>query len=187
VREEDRAKFEELIKSPEYKEIVPGMLYKRVVTEGDPTEKCPSWNATVTVHYVGKLLDGKQFDSSVDRNEPFEFHVGQGAVIKGWDQGVPTMCVGEKAYLLVHPDFGYGKSGSGSIPGGAVLEFLVTMIDYVEDDHEFPDSAQDRIQAAKTRQEAGKTLFNNGKYKRAIAKYDKGCQLVEILNNPTDE
>lgn len=65
----------------------------------------------MTVHYTGKLLNGTKFDSSEARNDPFEFNVGIGSVIKGWDQGVPTMCIGERCELVIHPSFGYGQSG----------------------------------------------------------------------------
>lgn len=103
------------------------------------------------MHYHGTLLDGTVFDSSVRRNEPFEFNVGQGSVIKGWDQGVPTMNVNEKALFVIHPDMGYGESGSGAIPAKAVLQFEVTLLDYIEDDHEYPTAPEERLQCARAR------------------------------------
>ncbi|KAI7838563.1 hypothetical protein COHA_007636 [Chlorella ohadii] len=84
---------------------------------------------TVEVHYRGTLTDGKQFDASYDRGEPFSFRLGQGMVIKGWDKGVKGMCVGEKRKLVIPPHLGYGDRGAGGlIPGGATLIFEVELL-----------------------------------------------------------
>ena len=101
-------------------------------------ESCPDENKAapgmkLSMHYTGKIAEssatgtkGKVFDSSIPRGQPFEFVLGRGQVIAGWDQGLDGICVGEKRELTIPPDMGYGDRGAGAdIPGGATLHFEV--------------------------------------------------------------
>ena len=103
-----------------------GLTYQDVVV-GDGAEA--KKGDQVSVHYTGRLMDGTKFDSSKDRNEPFEFPLGAGHVIKGWDEGVAGMKVGGTRKLTIPPSLGYGARGAGGVIGpNATLEFEVELL-----------------------------------------------------------
>eukprot|EP00899_Mesostigma_viride_P014709 jgi/Mesvir1/23239/Mv09241-RA.1 len=107
-----------------------GGVVKKLVKKGTGWEH-PEPGDEVTVHYVGKLLDGTQFDSSRDRGEPFTFKIGQGQVIKGWDEGVGLMKKGEVALITCKPEYAYGAAGSPpTIPPNSTLVFEVELLSW---------------------------------------------------------
>jgi peptidylprolyl isomerase len=103
-----------------------GLMYHDIVVG---TGASPQTGQVAVVHYTGRLTDGKIFDSSLDRGTPFEFQIGRGQVIKGWDEGVATMKVGGKRQLTIPPELGYGARGAGGvIPPNATLVFEVELL-----------------------------------------------------------
>ncbi|MCC6755247.1 MAG: FKBP-type peptidyl-prolyl cis-trans isomerase [Solirubrobacterales bacterium] len=108
-------------------EAAPTVLLKKDIVVGDGAEA--KEGDEVTVQYVGALFDsGKEFDASWTRNQPFTFTIGQGQVIKGWDEGIVGMKVGGRRVLVIPPDLGYGPQGSPpTIPGNATLVFVVDL------------------------------------------------------------
>ncbi len=103
-----------------------GLTYEDLtVGEGEAAKA----GQTVSVHYTGWLKDGRKFDSSKDRNQPFNFALGAGRVIKGWDEGVQGMKIGGVRKLTISPQLGYGAQGAGGvIPPNATLVFEVTLL-----------------------------------------------------------
>ena len=103
-----------------------GLLY--IITRSS-TGQAPRSGETVVVNYTGLLGSGMKFDSSLDRGQPFKFKLGAGRVIKGWDEGIAKLRVGEQATLIIPPQLGYGERGAGGvIPPDATLIFIVELI-----------------------------------------------------------
>lgn len=97
-----------------------------VVQEGQGNK--PKKGQKIIAQYHGTLTDGTKFDSSYDRGQPFEFSIGQGQVIRGWDEGFMNFTPGTKAILIIPSELGYGKGGSGNIPANATLVFHVELL-----------------------------------------------------------
>ncbi|PVU90862.1 hypothetical protein BB561_004687 [Smittium simulii] len=99
-----------------------------VINPGDGSN-FPKAGDKLTMHYTGTLEDGTKFDSSRDRNSPFSFTIGVGQVIRGWDEGVMKMSIGERSKLVISGDYGYGPRGyPGLIPPNATLIFDVELL-----------------------------------------------------------
>ncbi len=127
VTEKNTLKASDKKMSDEKVVTTPSGLKYEVIVEGDG--ETPQKGQTVTVHYTGTLEDGTKFDSSRDRNQPFQFTIGVGQVIKGWDEGLSTMKVGDRRKLIIPPELGYGSSGAGGvIPPDATLIFDVELL-----------------------------------------------------------
>ena len=105
-----------------------GLMYE-IIKKGSGSK--PKVGSSVSVHYSGYLLDGTKFDSSYDRGEPITFPLGQGRVIKGWDEGISLLSKGAKAkFIYSFRSLAYGERGTGIIPPGATLIFEVELVDF---------------------------------------------------------
>ena len=123
----ENASFDSVTIPLEDPTVTPSGLKYVDVLVGDGAS--PTTGGEVSVHYTGTLIDGTKFDSSIDRGQPFNFVIGVGGVIKGWDEGVATMKVGGKRILEIPADLGYGDRGAGGVIGpGATLVFEVELL-----------------------------------------------------------
>jgi peptidylprolyl isomerase len=112
------------------KKVIQTQSGLKYIDEKEGTGDTAKAGNRVSVHYTGKLKDGKKFDSSRDRGQPFTFNLGAGQVIKGWDEGVAGMKVGGQRKLIIPPELGYGARGAGGvIPPNAELHFDVELLD----------------------------------------------------------
>ncbi len=116
---------------PSNVQVTESGLHYIIKEEGEG--KTPEAGQTVVAHYSGYLPNGNKFDSSVDRGQPFTFPLGQGRVIRGWDEGFGLFPVGTKALLIIPPELGYGSRGAGSaIPPNSFLLFDVELLGIAE-------------------------------------------------------
>lgn len=154
-----------------------GGLLKKILVEGTGDDT-PKAGADVSVHYVGTLnADGSKFDSSRDRPGTFDFDVGNGRVIRGWDVGILTMKKNEKCILRCSAEYGYGESGSPpKIPGGAVLDFEVELFSW-----KIPPGSmttEERSQKAALQKDLGNAAFKEQKWEAAVEAYEAGVEYV---------
>tara|TARA_B110001452_G_scaffold258462_1_gene253648 strand:- start:464 stop:1351 length:888 start_codon:yes stop_codon:yes gene_type:complete len=158
-----------------------GGVLKTIEKAGDAARGTPPSGSKVKVHYVGTLMDGSKFDSSRDRPGHFEFTIGQGQVIKGWDQGVATMHIGEVATLVCSSEYAYGERGSPpKIPGGATLKFEVELFGWKEARKEkWSMSDDERIDEAAKLKAKGTEEFKAGRIADALELYHDAAGLID--------
>ncbi|GMI36200.1 hypothetical protein TrCOL_g6980 [Triparma columacea] len=177
---------------PEWKDISgDGGIMKKITKEGDESKGTADDGMEVHAHYTGYLNDpsGDKFDSSVDRGQVFKFTVGQGQVIKGWDVTFAGMHKGEKATIVLQPDYGYGAHGSPpKIPGGSVLCFEVELIDFKEKEKELWEmTPEEKLAKAKSIKDEATGLFKEKRFDEAAELYDSVAQYLENEDGAMDE
>ena len=160
-----------------------GGIVKEVYREGEG--EVPAAGDKISAHYTGTLeSDGSKFDSSRDRGKAFEFELGQGRVIKAWDQGFATMKKGECAVLTCRSDYAYGDSGSPpKIPGGATLKFDVELLGFrtpsLRDKNKWELSDDEKRQVAAEMKAEAKELFGAKKFAEAADMYEEALGYVD--------
>jgi len=161
-----------------------GGVLKTVNKAGDSSSGTPPPGSKVKVHYVGTLMDGSKFDSSRDRSGFFEFKIGQGQVIKGWDEGVATMHKGELATLICRHDYAYGESGSPpKIPGKATLKFEVELFSWKEErKQKWELSDEQKVETASAYKTKGTAAFNAGSFDEAQEWYHDAADLLDTAD-----
>ncbi len=163
---ETNTNIEKLGDNMDYITTASGLKYK-ITHKGNG--EMPQKNDNVVLHYTGKLeKNGKKFDSSLDRNKPFKFKLGAGRVIKGWDEGVALLHVGDKATFIIPPKLGYGKKNLGAIPANSTLIFEVELLKIDKPKKIQPFDIRDKT---KTTTQSGLQfiLVEKGSNKKAVA------------------
>jgi len=159
-----------------------GGIIKKILKEAPEGAKGPPPSGyEVTAHYTGTLAaDGSKFDSSVDRGKPFQFTIGKGQVIRGWDEGFASMKVGEKAMLTIRSDYGYGKRGSPpKIPGGATLNFEVELLGFKEKEREkWEMLPEEKVAKAQKLKAEGTALFMEKRFDEAAGVYEEAAKFI---------
>lgn len=165
-------------------QLPPGMT-KKIIQEGEGDDK-PDDGDEVTVHYTGTFEDGKEFDSSHSRGSPFNFTLGTGSVIKGWDIGLKTMRRNEIAEFSLPPELAYGEHGSPpTIPPNTRLNFIIELMDWAPDVDNlkkpvYKMSFDERISKCQEKKNAGGQHFKEGKYDLAVRQYREIMKLAVI-------
>jgi tetratricopeptide (TPR) repeat protein len=162
-----------------------GGVLKQVLEEG--TGDFPAVGNELEVHYTGTLLDGTVFDSSLHRGKPFKFSLGEGQVIKGWDEGVSTMRQGEKCILTCRSEYAYGDKGfPPSILPNATLKFEIHLISFrAKERQKWELQAHERLAKAQTLKERGNELVRQGQHHQALNEfYLEGISYIE--DDPID-
>mmetsp|Transcript_35783 Transcript_35783/g.83281 ORF Transcript_35783/g.83281 Transcript_35783/m.83281 type:complete len:496 (-) Transcript_35783:397-1884(-) len=158
-----------------------GVLKKILAAAPEGAKGPPPDGNEVEAHYTGTLVsDGSKFDSSRDRGKPFKFTIGQGQVIRGWDEGFASMKIGEKAMLKIRYDYAYGENGSPpSIPAKADLFFDVELFDFREKPKErWEMSPAERVAEAVKTKAVGTALFQEKRFAEAAARYEEAAALA---------
>ncbi|KAJ4460298.1 putative peptidyl-prolyl cis-trans isomerase [Paratrimastix pyriformis] len=142
-------------------------VMKEILREGKGPLPTPL--STVSVHYVGTLLNGTKFDSSRDRGTQFTFKLGAQQVIKGWDVGVASMHVGELARFTIKPDYAYGDAAQASIPANSTLVFEVELFSF----ETLPETPAQKLQFGLDHKQSGNELVKQGAFAEALGHYKK--------------
>lgn len=133
------------------------------------------------VHYVGTLTDNTKFDSSRDRDQPFDFTLGKGQVIRSWDLGLATMRRGELALLVARAEYAYGAAGSPpKIPPNATLHFEVELLDFEDvEKQSWEMTSEEKLAQGAKYKEQGNDAFKAGHFEKAVTKYEKAINIFE--------
>ena len=161
-------------------------VIKKIIKQGEGD--LPINGQNIIAHYTGKLEDGTVFDSSLNRDEPFNFILGEGSVIKSWDLCFASMKRGEKALLETCPEFAYGESGSPpSIPANSKLFFEVELLDYHDKEKELWEMNNDeKKEKALYYKNIGKELFEKKEFKHSEQAYDQGLNFIKDIDDDED-
>uniref|UniRef100_A0A7S2WBW6 peptidylprolyl isomerase n=1 Tax=Mucochytrium quahogii TaxID=96639 RepID=A0A7S2WBW6_9STRA len=164
-----------------------GGIMKKILKEGKG--ECPQPGDQVFAHYTGTLEDGSKFDSSRDRGKLFDFTIGQGQVIKGWDLGFASMKKGEHAILTIKHEYGYGPSGSPpKIPGGATLIFDVELVKFgPKPKQKFEMTVQEKLEMAKELKAKGLEAYKAKDYDEAFEQWEEAVDYVQFAGDTATE
>jgi peptidylprolyl isomerase len=163
-------------------------IVKKIIKHGSD-DILPQKGQEVTVNYEGRLEDGTVFDRSADHGEPLKIRIGEGQVIEGWDRGIMTMKLGEKADLIISSEYGYGDMGSPpKIPGRATLIFTVELIQIADRrPTRWQMSDEELIKVALRQKEDGNLKFKDKRFKEAEGHYRDAIAHLEACKIANDD